>query len=85
MKVRGGQGAPGFAPLTLSTGLALALYSSEKFWLKKFHARLVSRVLSTAGMYNIASKPVLARLANDRATLHISLVPCITDAGCPFN
>ncbi len=29
-----------FLPLTLSTLLALALYSSEKFWLKTFHARL---------------------------------------------
>ena len=29
-----------FLPLTLSTLLALALYASEKFWLKNFHARL---------------------------------------------
>lgn len=29
-----------FVPLTISTLLALALYSSEKFWLKRFHARL---------------------------------------------
>ena len=29
-----------FLPLSLSTALALLLYSSEKFWLKNFHARL---------------------------------------------
>lgn len=29
-----------YIPLTLSTWLALALYSTEKFWLKNFHARL---------------------------------------------
>jgi len=29
-----------YLPLTLSTWLALALYSTEKFWLKNFHARL---------------------------------------------
>lgn len=29
-----------FVPLTISTLLALALYSSEKYWLKRFHARL---------------------------------------------
>jgi len=29
-----------FVPLTLSTFIALALYSTEKFWLKNFHARL---------------------------------------------
>lgn len=29
-----------FLPLTLSTLLALALYASEKYWLKNFHARL---------------------------------------------
>lgn len=29
-----------YLPLTLSTLLALALYASEKFWLKNFHARL---------------------------------------------
>jgi predicted acylesterase/phospholipase RssA len=33
-----------YLPVTLSTGLALALYSSEKFWLKKFHARLPHRL-----------------------------------------
>jgi predicted acylesterase/phospholipase RssA len=29
-----------YLPLTLSTLVALALYSSEKYWLKNFHARL---------------------------------------------
>ena len=29
-----------YLPVTISTLLALALYSSEKFWLKNFHARL---------------------------------------------
>ena len=28
-----------FLPVTMSTALALALYSTEKFWLKTFHAR----------------------------------------------
>jgi len=29
-----------FLPVTLSTAVALALYSTEKFWLKTFHGRL---------------------------------------------
>lgn len=29
-----------YLPLSLSTSIALALYSTEKFWLKNFHARL---------------------------------------------
>ena len=29
-----------FLPLTLSTAIALALYSTEKFWLRNFHGRL---------------------------------------------
>ncbi|MDH4450303.1 MAG: patatin-like phospholipase family protein [Rhodoferax sp.] len=29
-----------FLPVTLSTALALALYSTEKFWLKTFHGRV---------------------------------------------
>lgn len=29
-----------FVPLTISTCIALALYSSEKFWLKNFHTHL---------------------------------------------
>jgi predicted patatin/cPLA2 family phospholipase len=29
-----------FLPLTLSTSLALLLYSTEKFWLRNFHSRL---------------------------------------------
>lgn len=33
-----------YLPLTLSTGLALALYSTEKFWLKNFHGRLPHRL-----------------------------------------
>lgn len=33
-----------YLPLTLSTSLALLLYSTEKFWLKNFHGRLPHRL-----------------------------------------
>lgn len=43
-----------FVPLTLSTVLALALYSSEKFWLRNFHARLPHYLGFRAEYLNLA-------------------------------
>lgn len=46
-----------FLPLTLSTALALALYSTEKFWLKKFHARLPHHLGFRAEYIDLAASP----------------------------
>ena len=48
-----------FLPLTLSTVLALALYSTEKFWLKNFHARMPHRLGFRAEYIDLASSPDL--------------------------
>jgi predicted acylesterase/phospholipase RssA len=43
-----------FLPLSLSTLIALGLYSSEKFWLKNFHARLPHHVGFRSEHLNLA-------------------------------
>jgi predicted acylesterase/phospholipase RssA len=43
-----------YLPLTLSTLMALALYASEKFWLKNFHARLPHHLGFRAEYLNLA-------------------------------
>jgi len=50
-----------FLPLTLSTVLALALYSSEKFWLKTFHARLPHYLGFRAEYLDLADSADLAQ------------------------
>ncbi|MEQ1658302.1 MAG: patatin-like phospholipase family protein [Hylemonella sp.] len=48
-----------FLPLTLSTAMALALYASEKFWLKNFHARLPHHLGLRAEYLNLAGSTSL--------------------------
>lgn len=44
-----------FLPLSLSTAIALVLYSSEKFWLKNFHANLPHKLGFRAEYVDLAS------------------------------
>jgi predicted acylesterase/phospholipase RssA len=48
-----------FLPLTLSTILALLLYSTEKFWLKNFHSRLPHRLGFRAEYVDLRACPDL--------------------------
>jgi predicted acylesterase/phospholipase RssA len=48
-----------FLPTALSTALALALYASEKFWLKRFHARLPHYLGLRAEYLDLASSSSL--------------------------
>ncbi|MFM9923220.1 patatin-like phospholipase family protein [Variovorax sp. H27-G14] len=43
-----------FLPVAVSTALALALYSTEKFWLKSFHARLPHRLGFRSEQFDLA-------------------------------
>jgi hypothetical protein len=46
-----------FVPLTLSTSLALLLYSTEKFWLKNFHSRVPHRFGFRAEYHDLRACP----------------------------
>ena len=49
-----------YLPLTISTLLALILYSSEKYWLKNFHARLPHHLGFRAEYLDLAQSANLA-------------------------
>ena len=47
-------------PLALSSALALTLYATEKFWLKRFHAPVPHRLGFRTEHWNLADRPTLA-------------------------